>query len=134
MALTLTVTDLYTDISKDELDGMTAELIETGQSDPVDTAIADGLAIVSMFCNPFAVDETTIKRLWRLLAISYIYNRLGRINEKRKEERDWCMSMLKDIRDGKFKHLALDTTLPVVTTVAYSSSAGVDFTGQGLDL
>ena len=127
MSLTLTVLELYADIGKDELDGLSGQLIEAGQLDPVVKEIADSLELINFYINPYSVTDIMVKRIWRLLAISGLYNRLGRITDKRQTERDWCMKTLAEIRDGKFKNLAIDTTILPITAVAWGGSTAVEF-------
>lgn len=107
-AILLVEDDLLVDISREELDGLTNELLAQGQADPVATQIADALGVVQMYVDPWALKTDVLKRLWRLLAIAGIYNRLSRLPEKRKEERDWAMMTLKEVRDGKFPNLLID--------------------------
>lgn len=112
MPITLVETDLLSDIGKDELDGLSKSVLESGQPDPVTTEINDSLGIIEMYVSPWAIKPDPLRRIWRLLTISGLYNRLGKIPKKRQDERDWAMGVLKEIRDGKFKNLLVDTTLP----------------------
>lgn len=111
--VTLVETDLLSDIGRDELDGLAKSVLESGQPEPIPTEIADSLGIIEMYVSPWLIKPDFLKRLWRLLVISGLYNRLGRLPVKRKEERDWVMSVLKEIRDGKFTNLLLDPEVPV---------------------
>ena len=104
----LTENDLLAIISKDELDGLAKELIEDGQPEPIPTAIAEGIGTIRMYADPKVIPNDALKRIWRILAVCWIYNRLGNLPEKREKEQDWAIGALKDIRDGKFKYMAVD--------------------------
>lgn len=103
--------DLLAVIGLEELDGLAAELLEDGQPDPIETAIAEGLDWIALYVDPLIVPDGARKRIWRLLSVCWIYNRLGRLSEKRKEEQDDMIKVLTDIRDGKFKNLEVDEDL-----------------------
>lgn len=121
MSLVLNEEDLLADISRDELDGLAKSVIETGQADPIATNIKDALEFIRMYIEPLKVQEDVVKRIWRLLAIGGLYNRLSVMPEKREAERDWCLKTLTQIRDGKFPNLMLD---PEVTPVPHGACGG----------
>lgn len=108
---TLVEADLYTQISKTELDALADTLVENGQADPVATAIIEALNIIRLYANPFAVADDALKKLWKTLAVCWLYNRVSELPEKRKEEQRWAIGVLEGIRDGKFPNLTVDTTL-----------------------
>lgn len=109
--ITLTENDLLAIISKDELDGLARELIQPGQPDPVEAAISDSLATVRIYTDPFRMSDDALRKVWRILAVCAIYNRLGTLPEKREKEQGWAIELLKEIRDGKFKNLDVDETI-----------------------
>jgi hypothetical protein len=105
--------DLLAEISKKELDGLSKKLIEAGQPDPVATAIAESIDLIRDYIDPWKLREGTLRRLWRILAVCGIYNRLATLPEKREKQKAAVIKMLEDIRDGKFQHLLIDEeTLP----------------------
>jgi hypothetical protein len=113
--------DLLTDISEDELAGLAEELLSTGQTTPIEKEIAESLSIIKLYVDPYLLRDDIRRRLWRLLTITGLYNRLGRIPDKRVEEREWCLETLKDIRDGKFSNLVVD---PESDTPALNACGG----------
>ncbi len=106
--ISLTETDLLAEIGKEELDGLAKELLEAGQPDPIATAISEGLGTIKLYADPRVIPDDALKRLWRVLAVCWIYNRLGNLPEKREKQQTWVIGVLEDIRDDKFKNLALD--------------------------
>lgn len=107
----LVESDLYVHISKEELEGLTDELLEPGQDDPVAKSIVsafDEICCYVDFYKTKAQYENRLLDCWTKLAVYDIYNRLARVPEKRKEERDDIISFLKDIRNGKFPNMIID--------------------------
>lgn len=102
MAVTLTETDLHDGISKTELDVLVQTLVEDGEENPIEKTIAEGLSVIELYCDPFKLPDNTLRKLWRTLAICWIYNRVSEMPEKREKEQAWAIGVLEDIRDGKF--------------------------------
>jgi len=93
----------------------------------VQTALDEGLGIIKMYVDPLTLADDALARLWRILAVCWIYNRLSRLPEKRKEEQAWAIGILEDIRDGKFKNLQVDTTLlPTTSHSAWGSATKIE--------
>ena len=124
--------DLLTEISPAELAVRAKALIQTGQTDPVTSCIADSLGIIKMYADPYLLDADVLKRLWKLLTISALYNRLDVMPEKRKDERAWCMKMLEEIRDGKFPNLLVDAAVEATlgSGGTWGSATKVNMTGR----
>ena len=126
--MTLAATDLYTAISKTELDGYAQTLVESGQADPVDTAIAEALAVIKLYVDPFKLADGALAKLWKTLAVCWIYNRVGTIPVKREKEEQWAIETLKDIRDGLHKNLIIDDTIEPAQKSNYGGPAFVKIT------
>jgi hypothetical protein len=105
----LVETDLLAVISREELDGLSNNLIELGQPEPVATSIQEALGTIRLYIDPFLVRADALKRMWRTLAVCWLYNRLSSMPEKREKEQAAVLKLLEDIRDGKFKNLLSDT-------------------------
>lgn len=114
MALTvssLVEADLLTNISQEELEGLTNEVLSLGQEDPVTWAITKQFDIMCAYVDFYTVKaqyEEALKDCWAKLAISGLYNRIARVPAKRREEREECIRFLTDIRDGKFPNMIVD--------------------------
>jgi hypothetical protein len=107
-------TDLLTDISQEELDGIGKELAEEqpGDPDPIAATIAEQVQKVEDYTLRYDVPELRVKRLVRALVLYELYARLQSIPDKRKSKYDEAMKELRDIRDGKFKDLAVEEPPP----------------------
>lgn len=129
MALTMVPDDLLTDISKDERDGLAAQALESGQADPIETGITRALAIIEMYISPYLIKADALRRIWTLLAINSLYNRLSALPAKRKEERDWCYRVLEGVRDGKFPNMTIDPDVPAdeIPTGTFGSRKAQNF-------
>lgn len=128
MAVELTEADLHAAISKAELDALAKRAIEVApESQPIDEAIADGLSEIELYCDPRLVPDAILKRIWRTLAISAVFNRLSTLPEKRKEELTYVRKLLTEIRDGKFPGLLPDPEKTVIeeTTDGAESPGGL---------
>jgi len=106
--------DLLTDISQEELDGIAKELAEEqpGDPDPIGTTISEQVQKVEDYTLRYDMPELRIKRLVRALVLYELYARLQSIPEKRKDKYEEAMKELRDIRDGKFKDLAVEEPPP----------------------
>lgn len=127
MAVTLIENDLLAIISRDELDGIARELIETGQPDPITVGIAEGLGTIKLYCDPFLIADDALRKIWRITTVAALYNRLARLPAKRKEEWEWVIKVLEGIRDGKFKNLGVDPTLPASSASKGQWGSGTKF-------
>ncbi len=106
----LVAEDLLAIISREELDGLTTNLIEMGQPEPVATSIREALGTIGMYIDPFLLKDDALARIWRILAVCWLYNRLSTLPEKREKEQSWAIGVLEAIRDGKFKNLLTSDT------------------------
>ena len=112
MAITFVRADLLSDISDKELTALSTKLVNDGDPEPVDTAIARAVAVVSRYTERFLVPDDQFKGYVRDLAIYFLMPRLGAIPDKRQKAYDQTMRELKDIRDFKFKDLPQRDPLP----------------------
>jgi hypothetical protein len=112
MPITFTEADLRVDISKEELDGIAKELVETGDPEPIATTIVEQIQKVEDYTLRYSVPVTQAKRLVRALVLFELYSRLGSIPAKRKDKYEEAMQELRDIRDGKFPDLAIEDPPP----------------------
>jgi hypothetical protein len=126
--MTLVEADLYTAISKTELDGYAQTLVESGQADPVETAIAEALAVIKLYVDPYKLADGALAKLWKTLAVCWIYNRVGTIPAKREKEEAWAMKMLEDIRDGLHANLIVDEEIATAPLSRYGGPAYVPIT------
>ena len=124
--------DLLTDISQVELSVRATALLQTGQTDPITSCIADSLGIIKMYADPYLLNEDVLTRIWKLLTISGLYNRLDVMPDKRQKERDWCMKTLEEIRDGKFPNLLIDAEVEATlgASGSWGSATRVNMTGR----
>lgn len=104
--------DLLVDISQVELDGIAKALVNQGDPDPITTTIAEQVQKVEDYTLRYNVPEARSNRLVRALVLYELAARLGTIPEKRKIKYEEAMKELRDIRDGKFKDLALEEPPP----------------------
>jgi hypothetical protein len=123
--MTLAESDLYTQISKTELDALVDTLVEVGQADPVATAIAEALGVIKLYVDPFTVADDALAKLWKTLSVCWLYNRVSEMPEKRKAEEKWALGVLEGIRDGKHPNLVVDTTLAVTGQASWGGKAKV---------
>lgn len=123
--MTLVEADLYTQVSKTELDALTDTLVENGQPEPVATAIAEALGVIKLYVDPFKVADAALAKLWKTLAVCWLYNRVSEMPDKRKAEEKWAIGVLEGIRDGLFPNLTVDATLAVAGKSAYGGKANV---------
>ncbi len=110
--MAFTEADLLADISQAELDGIAKALVTAGDVDPIATTILEQTDKVEAYTLRYAVPEIRSNRLIRALVLWELYSRLGAIPEKRQVKYDEAMKELRDIRDGKFKDLALEDPAP----------------------
>ena len=104
--------DLLADISQEELDGIAKSLVSEGDPEPIATTIAEQVQKVEDYTLRFNVPELRVKRLVRALVLYELYSRLGSLPAKRKDKYEEAMKELRDIRDGKFKDLAIEDPPP----------------------
>lgn len=123
--MTLVEANLYTQISKTELDGLADTLLENGQADPVATAISESLGVIKLYVDPFKVADSALAKLWKTLAVCWLYNRVSEMPDKRKEEQKWAIEVLEGIRDGKFPNLVVDRTVIVAALSNYGGKGWV---------
>lgn len=123
--MTLVEADLYTQISKTELDGLADTLLENGQAEPVATAIAESLGVIKLYVDPFKVADAALAKIWKTLAVCWLYNRVSEMPDKRKAEEKWALGVLEGIRDGKHPNLVVDTTLAATGKSAWGGKAKV---------
>jgi hypothetical protein len=122
MTLNFTQADLHSEIAPADVAKLIAAQVAQGVVDPVGTVIAASVATVSCYVNPLLVPTDALKMVVRKLAIYQLFPASTVIPEKRKVERDWAISMLKDMRDGKFPGLAVDAAaIPAPVEDATSS-------------
>jgi hypothetical protein len=113
--------DLLAIIGREELDGLAKEVLEDGQPEPIATCISEGLGTIKLYADPRIIPDDPLKRIWRVLAVCWLYNRLATMPEKREKEQAWAIGLLEDIRDGKFKNLLIDPDAPAVGELKWGS-------------
>src|SRR5919109_3360835 len=89
-------------LTEEKLALLTAALANTGQADPLATAIAEAEATVTRYAAGFPLGEADRKTLVRRLALFNAYGLAGPVPDEIKKAADDAMSELRDIRDGKF--------------------------------
>jgi uncharacterized protein DUF1320 len=117
-----TRTDLLVDISNDELTAMTTELVGMGDPDPITNTIAETQPKMDRFIYRYVVDDGWQKQLLRPLVLWELYKRLRGIPDKRQKAYDEAMKTLREIRDGKFKDLALKDPQPTDSGAGHGRS------------
>jgi len=123
--MTITESDLYSQISKVELDSLTDTLLEIGQVGPVETAISESLGVIKLYVDPFTLTNDALAKLWKTLAVCWLYNRVSELPEKRKDEQRWAIGVLEGIRDGKFPNLVADPALAAAGLSRWGGAAKV---------
>lgn len=112
MAVAFEESDLLPDISQEELSGIAATLVASGDPQPIASYIAASREKVDLYTNRYVLDDNHEKALIRALCLFELYSRLGSIPEKRKLKYDEAMRELREIRDGKFQDLPQKDPLP----------------------
>ena len=105
MAVSFTRSDLLADISDKELTALTTKLVNEGDPEPVETAIARAVSVAARYTERFIIPDAQFKGYVRDLALYFINPRLQAIPPKRQTAYDNTMRELRDIRDFKFKDL-----------------------------
>ena len=95
-----TVSDLL--LTEEKLSLLTAALANTGQSDPLGTAIAEAESTVARHTAGFALGDSDSKSLVRRIALRNAYAIAGPVPPEIQSGYDDAMKDLRDIRDGKF--------------------------------
>ena len=115
--ITITEKDLLAIITKADLTSLAKrQTEEAGESDPIASAITKELATIQLWVNPQILPDDMLRKIWVLLVVASFYNRLSVIPPKRIDEKKEAMTLLKDIRDGKFPSIPVDTALIPSTT------------------
>ena len=110
--MTFTESDLTTDISRKELDGIAKKLVEDGDPEPIATTISEQSRKVADYTRRYVLDEERQRRLIRALVLFELTSRVGSIPDKRQTKYDAAMKELEGIRDGKFPDLQLVSPVP----------------------
>ncbi|HMP82616.1 MAG TPA: hypothetical protein PKA41_07955 [Verrucomicrobiota bacterium] len=108
MTTSITINDLLTRLSQDELDELTATAIQDGQADPVATAIAGALGEIKLHLDPDALEassEEMLYRLWLSLAVPLLYPRRAVVPEKHLKEQTWAREFLAKALKGEIPSL-----------------------------
>lgn len=121
--MTFTRSDLLVDMSDKELTGLTQQLVNQGDPDPIATTITEQQTRMERYIHVYVVDDDWQKTLLRALVIWRLCQRVGSIQEKRQKSYDAAMRELTDIRDGKFKFLGLKDPIPT-DVCGYKSAHG----------
>lgn len=104
--------DLLSDISDKELDGLTTKLIQAGDPDPIETTVTEQSARLERYVHLYVVPDDWQRTLLRALVFWRIYQRLGSIPPKRQASYDDALKEMVQIRDGKFKTIPLADPAP----------------------
>jgi hypothetical protein len=102
------VSDLL--LTEEKLALLTAALANTGQVDPMGTAIAEAESTVARYTAGFDLGEDDRKALVRRVALFNAYALAGPVPDEIGKAYDKAMDELRDIRDGKFVQSAQDKT------------------------
>jgi len=97
-------------LTDEKLALLTAALANTGQTDPLSTAIAEAESTVARYTAGFDLGEDDRKALVRRIALFNAYALAGPVPDEISKAYDKAMDELRDIRDGKFLQSAQDTT------------------------
>jgi hypothetical protein len=128
--------DLQSQISAAELDGLAKSLLAVGQENPILWAIEKQFDLLGSYVDLTTVKtqyEDTVLDYWAKMAVFAIYNRLGRVPAKRREEREEALQWLRDVRDGKFPHIFIDedSDFGAASTGAFTSGTSQSFSMPG---
>ena len=102
------VSDLL--LTDEKLALLTAALANTGQSDPMGTAIAEAESTVARYTAGFDLGEDDRKALVRRVALFNAYALAGPVPDEISKAYDKALDELRDIRDGKFVQSAQTNT------------------------
>lgn len=104
MTTTLDSDDILTRLTQEELTGLTADL-ESGQTDPVDAAIAGGLGEIAAAVDPDALEAVSagmLQRVWLSLTVPLLYSRQASgVPDKHLKEQTWAREYLARVSKGE---------------------------------
>lgn len=93
-------------LTEEKLAQLTAALANTGQTDPLGTAIAEAESTVARYTAGYDLGEDDRKSLIRRVALFGAYAFAGPVPDEISRAYDKAMEELRDIRDGKFAQSA----------------------------
>jgi hypothetical protein len=99
--ITLTINDVLTRLTKDELDELTTANVEAGQADPMQKALDQALAEINLFINATTLADDLLYRLQLSLAIPLMYPRRIPMPDRHKDEQSWARDILTRLSKGE---------------------------------
>ena len=101
-------------ISDAEQNSLTSALASAAQADPVSVVISEKMARVAAMTSAYRVPEGWLRSLVRALVLFDLYSRLGpgQVPTNIKEAHAEAQQDLTEIRDGKYRNLAIEGAVP----------------------
>ena len=100
--ITLTIDDVLTRLTNEELTELTAANLEAGQADPMQAALDGALAEINLTVDATTLPDDLLYRLQLSLAIPLMYPRRIPMPDRHKDEQTWARGALEGLRSGKY--------------------------------